>query len=159
MTEHLLRSEDYSLIQDYFLTKIVLGLNGHLDTTGWDHEIDHMQNESGSFWVRRNALLFDYTLGRVLAACPSDAAGSHSSADGASEIFVRGFVDVVTRQDTTIAEYLWAEVNFGEQLTAGTRLPSTVALLASLRAAWPAVNPRLVTDNLPPEHFPASTVS
>lgn len=159
MTAHLLRSEDYPLIQDYLLTKIILGLNAGLDADGWDHEIDHLQQESASFWVRRNALLFDYTLARVLDACPDGVAGIDSTTTSPGEIFVRAIVEAVHRQDATIAEYLWAEVNFGSRLEDGTRLPSTVALLARLRSAWPAVNPRRVTENLPPEMFPSSSVS
>ncbi|MCE7483572.1 hypothetical protein LZG07_16880 [Microbacterium profundi] len=159
MTNHPLRSEDYTLIQDYFLTKVILGLNAELDAAGWDHEIDNLQNESGSFWVRRNGLLFDYTLARVLSACPNGAAEIDASIVGESEVFVRGFVDAVSRQDTAIAEYLWSEVNFGEHLTLGTRLPSTVPLLARLRNAWPKVHAREVTENLPPELFPSSSVS
>lgn len=159
MTAHLLRSEDYPLIQDYLLTKVILGLNAGLDASGWDHEIDHLQQESASFWVRRNALLFDYTLARVLDGCPGSVASIDSTVSSQGETFVRAFVEAVHRQDSTIAEYLWAEVNFGSSLDGGARLPSSVALLAHLRSAWPAVNPRSVTDNLPPEMFPSSSVS
>lgn len=159
MTAHLLRSEDYPLIQDYLLTKIILGLNAGLDAGGWDHEIDHLQKESASFWVRRNALLFDYTLARVLDGCPGSATSIDSTTSSPGEIFVRALVDAVHRQDATVAEYLWAEVNFGSRLDDGARLPSTVALLAHLRSAWPAVNPRSVTEKLPPEMFPSSSVS
>ena len=156
-TDHPLLGEDHSLIQDYLLTKIVLALNTDLDGSGWDHEIDALERESTSFWVRRNALLFDYTLARLLAACPDPAPGSSRATP--TDTFVRDFVGAVAHQDANTAEYLWAETNAGQGIGRGARLPSTVALLMHLRKAWGEVHARTVLDNIPDEMFPAQNVS
>lgn len=159
-TDHPLLGEDYSLIQDYLLTKIVLALNTDLDASGWDHEIDALERESTSFWVRRNALLFDYTLARLLAACPvGDNNPAEPSFEESDENFVRDFVAAVTHQDSGAAEYLWAEKNSGHSIGHGKRLPSTVVLLARLRTAWGNAHARTVLDSIPDEMFPTQNVS
>lgn len=159
MTEHPLLGEDYTLIQDYLLTKIVLALNSNLDSQGWDHEIDALQRESKSFWVRRNALLFDYTLARLLSACPNSTTLPDPGVTGPNEAFIRDFVSAAAHQDSTAAQHLWAEANSGSSLGEGTRLPSTIQLLARLRHAWGHVHARTVLDNIPDELFPAQNVS
>jgi hypothetical protein len=159
MTEHPLTGEDYTLIQDYLLTKIVLALNADLDTPGWDHEIDTLQRESHSFWVRRNALLFDYTLARLLAACPNTTTEPDPEVLGPNEAFIRDFVSAAAHQDSTAAEHLWAEANSGSSIGDGTRLPTTIPLLARLRQAWGNVHARTVLDNIPDELFPTQNVS
>lgn len=159
-TDHPLLGEDYSLIQDYLLTKIVLALNTDLDASGWNHEIDALESESTSFWVRRNALLFDYTLARLLSACSGwgDASGdlaSHINNDS----FVRDFVAAVAHQDAGAAEYLWAEENSGHSIGNGERLPSTIELLTRLRKTWGNQHARTVLDKIPDEMFPTQNVS
>jgi hypothetical protein len=156
---HPLTGEDYTLIQDYLLTKIVLALNAHLDSKGWDHEIDVLQRDSRTFWVRRNALLFDYTLARLLAASALSSAVPDPSVTGPNESFIRDFVSAVSHQDPIAAESLWAEANNGSRTGDGVRLPSTIPLLARLRLAWEHVDARTVLDNLPDELFPAQNVS
>ncbi|WP_458040604.1 MULTISPECIES: hypothetical protein [Bacteria] len=158
-TDHPLLGEDYSLIQDYLLTKIVLALNTDLDTSGWDHEIDAFERESTSFWVRRNALLFDYTLARLLAACPNPTPAPDPKGAGPQVTFVSDFVGAVTQQDASTAEYVWAEVNAGHGIGRSARLPSTVILLAHLRTSWGEAHARTVLDNVPDEMFPPQSVS
>lgn len=157
--DHPLRDEDYHLIQDYVLTKVVFALNADSTSSGWDHEIDRLQHDSESFWVRRNAFLFDYTLARLLIACVSASAERDESITGSSDEPLREFIDAVEREQTGLAEHVWSEANAGAPVGDGLRLPTTVPLVARLREIWQRVETRAALDTLPPEYFPSMPVS
>lgn len=158
MTAHPLTAEDYHLIQDYMVTKVALLLTAQAGLPEWRHEIDAMQSQSGEYWQRRNALLFDYTLGRFLAAALSRPPEPDATPLPPAEQFVRDFVSTVLRQDYVTAELLWADANTatGES---GTRLPSTTTLVLRLGQLARHVDLPATFASLPPEFYPPQYVS
>ena len=87
--KHPLQQEDYHLIQDYLITKAVMCLATNASLAEWEHEIAGIQEATGEQWLRRNALLLDYTLARILAAYGRNAHLAEADPAGPTEAFVK----------------------------------------------------------------------
>ena len=157
--KHPLQQEDYHLIQDYMLTKAVMCLATNANLVEWEHEIAGMQEASGEQWLRRNAMLLDYTLARILAAYGRNAHLAEADRAGPTEAFVRSFVAAVAAQDHASAEGLWVAANENTTQLIGKRMPSTTPLLIRVRQTAQHREAELDLDGVPDEYFPAQFVS
>ena len=157
--KHPLQQEDYHLIQDYLITKAVMCLATHASLAEWEHEIAGIQEASGEQWLRRNAMLLDYTLARILAAYGRNAHLAEADPAGPTEAFVRSFVAAVAAQDHTSAEELWVAANKNTTQLTGTRMPSTTPLLIRVRQTAQHLDTHLDLDAIPDEYFPPQFVS
>jgi hypothetical protein len=123
MTDHPLSRSDVALVQDLFLTKIVMLRSGSADPGEWRFELAELERLSADTWKSRNAFLFDYTLARLIAVdattsreTPTALAGSPSS--------IRDFVEAVASDDASAARDAWTsspavtDDRWGECLTA-----------------------------------------
>lgn len=157
--KHPLQQEDYHLIQDYMITKAVMCLATNASLAEWEHEIAGVQEASGEQWLRRNAMLLDYTLARILAAYGRNAHLAEADPAGPTEAFVRSFVAAVAAQDHVRAEELWVAANENTTQVTGTRMPSTTPLLIRVRQAAQHLETHLDLDAVPDEYFPPQFVS
>jgi hypothetical protein len=157
--KHLLQEEDYHLIQDYMLTKAVICLATSADLAEWEHEVAGMREASGEQWLRHNAMLWDYTLARILAAYGQDEHLAEADPAGPTEAFVRRFVAAVAAQDHTSAEELWVAANKGTTQLTGTRMRSATPLLIRVRQTAQRLESQLDLDAVPDEYFPPQFVS
>ncbi|GAA0497629.1 MULTISPECIES: hypothetical protein [Microbacterium] len=157
--KHPLQQEDYHLVQDYMITKAVMCLATNASLTEWEHEITGMQVASGEQWLRRNAMLFDYTLARILAAYGRDAHLAEADLAGPTEAFVRRFVAAVAAQNQSSAEELWVTANENAARLTGTRMRSTTPLLIRVRQTAQHLETHLDLHQVPDEYFPPQFVS
>ena len=157
--KHPLQQEDYHLIQDYLITKAVMCLATNASLVEWEHEIAGIQEASGEQWLRRNAMLLDYTLARILAAYGRNAHLAEADPAGPTEAFVRSFVEAVGAQDHTSAEELWVAANENTTQLTGTRMPPTTPLLMRVRQTAQHLDTHLDLDAIPDEYFPPQFVS
>jgi hypothetical protein len=107
MTTHPLSQSDIELVQDLFLTKIVMLRSGSAEADEWRFELAELERLSADTWASRNAFLFDYTAARLISA--DAAARSHEVATALSGTpsSVAAFVGAVAAGDATAARAVW----------------------------------------------------
>lgn len=146
-----MRHRDLGSVQEYMLAEVVTALNAEQDTPGWERHLDRFRMHSGSRWENVDALLFDYTMARLIAICPGGPPPLGSSVAGSDDVFIRAFTDAVVDNDVALATYIWADINFGWRERPGMLLPSMIALLTRLRAFWHPVMLDEIRARLAPE--------
>lgn len=149
-TENRVR-HDLGPVQAYMLDAVVAALNSQQDSPAWERDLDRFRRHSGTRWINLDALLFDYTLARLIAICPGALPPIGASITSANDVFIRAFTDAAVEKDVALATYLWADINFGWKEHPGAHLPSMTALLTRLRACWRRATLGQIRDRLPPE--------
>jgi len=149
MSTHPLAQDDYELIQDLMLTKVVFLLASEADASEWQFELRAQESLSEGRWDGRNAFLFDYTLARVLNANlrVTDAtaqAGIDWAPPGQTE-FLDDFLLAISYSDHPRAAAIWTT---GHAVPAQSPQASTAATLALIRALQERHHPELITPAL-----------
>lgn len=150
-TENRPHRRDLHPTQELLLVTVIGALNAGHEASARDLDLDRLRAGSGARWSNVDALLLDYTMARLIAACPGGIPPFDASVRGADEIFIRAFTAAVVANDVALATYLWADINFGWKEQPGVHLPSMIVLLARLRAYWAPVTLEEIRDRLAPE--------
>lgn len=137
MTTHPLAQEDQELIQDLMLTKVVFLLASGAEMPEWQFELRAMESLSEHRWNDGNAFLFDYTLGRVLAAIlKASGTPQLGDVDGQPQRqaeFLQRFVHLISHDDQRNTEDLWQEHEDPTAAGDSHSLVTTLALIRSLQ--------------------------
>src|SRR5699024_3499181 len=124
MSRHPLESEDYSLVQDYLLTKAILLAAARVDNAFWEHEIQSLRADAGDAWGHHVAFLLDVTLARI-ASVSLRYAGQTPE-----DPWTREFVAAIEDQDYVVASESWASANRAASVRDGGELETTRSLRA-----------------------------
>lgn len=146
MTEHPLRTSDVHTIQDYFVTKIHLLVASGADDAQWRHQWEAQHAVDPLVWDAQNAFLWDYTLGRFIAAAHRTR---QSVQEAQEESPLEQFIHAVHAGDHASALERWREAR-------GDRdEPPARTLTGRLREMHLTKDLAGVSANLPPE-YPAA---